>query len=196
MFFDYRARVAGPQPVVSTWMFPGVVRSIQTGLINLNGVTSNTGTLANPVVLANAMLFNAGVAASAGSTGALSASGIRITLTNTTTVTATRAGTDATAMNVRYYVVEFQQGIIRSIQRFPSVDINGGATKTQAITAVGTSKTALIHLGTSQDDSGSYTGANDSTVTVTLTSTVLVTLNVGTNPGVSTPTSFDVVEFY
>lgn len=181
--------------LVSTWGRQGFIKSVQTGTIDLNGATSNTATITT-ASLTNTILLNAGVAASAGALGALNSTGIRITLTNATTVTGVRFGNDAHAMVVRFFVVEFFPGVIRSIQRFTAIELNVAPPVTQAITSVNTGKTMLVHLGAAQNDAGTYTGANDSTVDVSLTSSILVTLVIGTGPGVSTLVNFDVVEFY
>ena len=182
--------------IVSTWMQTNVIRSVQAGTINLAGAATNTATI-NVVNVNNTILFFGGVQGSGTASGALNTVGITITLTNGTTVTATRIGTDAAAMTVHFFVLEFPPGVIRSVQRFGSVDIAASGTgKTQAITAVNVNKTILVYLGMAQNDGGTYGAVTQTTTSITLTSSILVTVNIGANIGASTPTSFDVIEFY
>ena len=195
MRYDARTRLQqGPiGSVVAQWSNPSFIKSIQTGTIELNGLTTATGTIA-AVNMNNALLLWGGVA-NASVAEQANQVGIRLTLTNATTVTATRIATEAVGCLVRYLVMELNPGIIKQIQRFPGVDINGGVAVTQALTTVNTRKSFPLHLGTT------YNSANDSVaallqVAVTITSATVATLTIGSNPGAACLTSFDVIELF
>jgi hypothetical protein len=86
--------------------------SIQRGSINLSTAqTSNTGSITAVNSTANSELFHLG-ASSAGGTGVFQTASIRLALTNTTTVTATRGtvndeGATARAADVNFQVTEW-----------------------------------------------------------------------------------------
>ena len=76
--------------------------------------------------------------------------GIRVALTNATTVTATRSGVSAADSYTSYSVMEFQPGVIRSVQRGTST--MSSTTIHNTITVVNLAKTFFTFLGISDGD--------------------------------------------
>lgn len=124
---------------------PSLIKSIQRGTITLTG-TSNTATIGavNP---SNTLLRIVGTTTD---TGGGASSRIRITLTNSTTITATRASDGGgTTVAVAYEVVEYYHGIIQAIQR-GTIGLTAPATSnTATINVVNVNKTELRSLGSS-----------------------------------------------
>lgn len=147
----------------------GLVKSIQTFdiLIGTNQ-TSNTATITS-VDLNNSMLVFGGInptladgSMSAGNMHAARAFA-RLTFTNATTITATRAASDPTyTVNVTGTVIEFFPGVIKSVQRGTVSLSTTSATDTLA-QAVDVNKAFVSHLGqttTSQFDTTPGNGLN------------------------------------
>lgn len=96
---------------VALWGAVSLVASSQRGTITLAGVASNTATI-NSVDTTRAAVAWGGT--SVNTTGNVDGWGVA-TLTNGTTVTASRGGTSST-MNVTYHVIEFAPGVVKSLQ--------------------------------------------------------------------------------
>lgn len=167
-----------------------VLKSLQTGTIDLNNVTSATATI-TAVVLANSILTLRGNTHNAALTNA-DVTLYRVELTNTTTVTVTRAAAEATAMPCGYTVSEMVTGVLKSSQS-GTIQMNGGVTATATITAVVTAKSTVNHLGMSYNIAGSNDGRDDTLLT--LTNTTTVTSDAKINPGASNLVSFQVPEY-
>ena len=178
--------------LVSTWMRQGVIRSIQTGSIDLNNVTSNTAPI-NVVNLANTVLISLGSRHNLGSSVSQTCT-YHLQLTNSTTVTATRFTSDANTFAVGYAVVEFLPGIIRSVQS-GTIELNGSTSNTFPITAVNTAKAFVIHLGT-RYNTVAAANVNQRDSILTLTNATTVTASCFVDPGFSHLTSFMVVELF
>ena len=169
---------------------PTPILSIQTGSIDMNGVTTNTATI-TAVVVANSILYLTGQ--STGSAGTNVQGLARITLTNTTTVTATSMAALGTATPVTFTVVEYRPRYIKSIQR-GTIDVNGGTTAMATITSVDTTKSFVVPLGWTLNSAIAM--ALVQLPDLRLTNATTVTARVGADPGVAQLVGYEVVEFY
>lgn len=121
----------------------------QVSITIANGSSSNTATITAVGALAFII-----PGCCQGTSSSPSGSQCRVTITNSTTITATRAGTAGT-MIVRCSVVDATSDLITSVQ-FGTITISGGtASNTAAISAVNGNTAALQYLG--------YTTANGTT---------------------------------
>ncbi len=84
-----------------------VIKSLQTGSVAVGGggVTSNTATI-TAVVLAKSVSFNLGCVTSGTDTRDLN--DVALSLTGTTTLNASRGGSELAAFSVGYQVAEFK----------------------------------------------------------------------------------------
>ena len=161
------------------------LNSIQQGTISItSGNLTNTATI-NAVDTDKAFLLHLGNTAPS-STGP-KAIHTRLTLTDATTVTATRGVTDSEAA-VRFVVIEFSSGIA-SIQR-GTISLDASGDGTAAINAVNTDKAFVIHSGQSTNTGNSYQGD----VRITLNTSTQVQA-WGSASGANRTVAFEVVEF-
>lgn len=185
-----RARLAAGDMFVSRWGQITGIRSMQTGTITLNNATSATATI-TAVDLQNSIILYQGMTMASTSTN----SGVimvRLELTNATTVTVDRFTAEAVDTIVPYTVIEFNPGVIKSVQR-GTIDVSGG-NNTATITAVDVNKSCVMWLGSKLNATG---GSPTSRLTrLVLTNATTVTCSIITAPGVSHVTGFQVVEFY
>jgi hypothetical protein len=162
-----------------------LIKSIQTGTIDLNSVTSNTATITS-VVTANSVIVFGGWTINASS---LSPSLFaRVELTNATTVTAyCKVGSAGVVYPVAYTVIEYFPGRLVSSQR-GTITLNGVASNTATITAVTIGKAWVSILGFTYNSGGNNDVSYYPKVVLTNATTVTATT------GVATP--FDVVAGY
>ncbi len=166
---------------VGQWGRASIIKSIQQGSIDLNNVTSNTATI-TAVNLSNAVLFSNAFNTAYGA----SQSDIvfpSITLTNATTVTAIRTTGNATAMPVLFTVLEFQPGIVKSVQY-------GNTGSSTTITTVDPNKAIALPLGQVSTLVGTVVGTEFRSLKLNNATSVTV---AGAGGGA---VSFVVVEFY
>ncbi len=174
---------------VAQWTQRGVVRSIQSGSILLSGVTSNTASV-TAVVPENCILLYGG--SQYGTVDTLSSGFcVRLTLTNSTTITATRQSSSNVAA-VSYVLIELVPGVIRSTQS-GTVALNSVTSNTATVTAVVTAKSSLFYLGTSTDDTSGAGATFD--VEIALTNSTTITATRASNSG-STVVSYLLVEWW
>lgn len=172
---------------VGSWLQRRAIRSIQSGTIALTSVTSNTATI-NAVVTANSILL----VLSANSNNADGANCcVRVDLTNTTTITATRVGNSATTATVGFVVLEFEPGLIRSIQR--GTIAFSASSSTGAITSVNTARAHVTALGMSTADAVGTMAEDEARVTLTNATTVTATKG---GAGSACTVGFQVVEWW
>lgn len=158
--------------------YPSLIRSVQRGTITIAGAsTSNTATIT--AVNVNNAVINFLGATVAGTENADHAHA-RVTLTDSTTVTATKGAGSGGADDVvvSYEVIEYVSGVIRSIQRGTITTAAGTATAT--ITAVNTAKSAVNYMGftttsTTNPDPHTYLPRLDLTNSTTVTATATAT---------------------
>jgi hypothetical protein len=170
-----------------------VLNLLQTGTIDLNGVTSNTATVTS-VVTGNSSLttsFNTRLDAA----GNEDNGDWTMTFTNATTITVARYATGgfATAFPVRYWLTEYIANILKSTQNY-SIDLSNVTSATATISAVTTAKTLLNFLGKRINVAAQKT--NDVTnVLHTLTNTTTVTASRGASTADAMLTTGEAVEF-
>jgi hypothetical protein len=131
------------------------IKSVQRGTITLTGAsTSNTATI-TAVVVANTILKYGGFTNTSTNTFNLpadpNAMHMGITLTNTTTVTATRAtGLNYGTITVPYETAEYQAGALRQ-SAYGTIAISAAATATATVSVTDTTKAHLEGLGFYED---------------------------------------------
>lgn len=187
-----RTRLLGT-PLASTvaaWGRRGLIKSIQRGTVTIaSGNTSGTATI-TAVVTANTRLKYLGSNdAGADSSASFSA---YVLLTNTTTVTATVLGAPtAGGITLKFEVVEYFDGVLKSVQR-AAIGIGAGSvSNTATITAVDTTKSELTWLG--QTVSGGADAREG--IYIVLTSATVVTATTNVAAGAET-VAFEVAEYY
>jgi hypothetical protein len=152
------------------------ITSVQNVEINVNGTTSNTATI-NSVNTANAVLFWQGETSAATSTQTDALA--RVTLTNSTTVTA-NVDSSANSVTVKCTVVEFAPGSLVSAVQYGTITISSGNTSnTATISSVTTSQAVVLFLGITTD--GTTIPEGYSSVTLTNGTTVTANRNSNTN---------------
>ncbi len=180
---------AGMGGIVGLWGGSSLIRSVQYGQIDLANVTSNTATIAS-VNTANAVLIHLGESSQDQNTAYIGA--MRMTLTNATTVTARRDSSQTNTHIIRFAVVEYEPGSVRSVQ-YGLVTVNPSATSgTATITSVNTAKSYVAWLG--KESQSGISGASGMFSMCTLTNSTTVTAN--TFNGEVCFTSFVVVEYF
>lgn len=168
-----------------------IIKSIQYGSVEMNGVTSGTATI-TAVVTANAVVYPLGVAYNAA--GASPAKCFfSVVLTNTTTVTVSRNTSEAVSAVVQFVVVEYASWVLKSNQP-GTVVIASAVSNTATITSVNTAKAQVVFNGSiSNNDPTLIEGVDLATLVLTNATTVTATRK--TNSGGSLTTAFTVVEF-
>jgi hypothetical protein len=184
-----RNRFRGTAPV-GTWLTGGSigVRSVQRGSITIAGAsTSNTATITSVNLTTSIVTYLGCTLVGAENPDHAFA---RVTLTDATTVTATKGAGTGGADNVvlNYDVVEFVSGALKSVQRGTITCAAGTATAT--ISAVNTAKSAIQLLGFSTVNSGAF---NTWLPRIELTDATTVT---ATATATDATVGYQVVEFY
>lgn len=186
----------GGAGVVGLWGASSFIKSIQRGTCSTGGSTSGTATI-TAVDTANCTVRFLGYVDGNASDGATvpDVHFARIALTNSTTVTITRAVLDVAASRVaRFEVIEFLPGLLRSVQRGTVTITSGGPTSaTTTITGVDPNKTILGYLGFTTTYPASSN--NVECVDVALTNGTTVTSTVA-NAAATSIVSFETLEFY
>lgn len=165
------------------------ISSIQRGTITIAaGATTGTATISS-VTTSRAFLIICGY-----TTDNTSENGAevmpRITLTNATTITATRNTSDAVfGIVVRYVIIDPTSTLVESAQ-YGTITITSGTTNTATITSVDTARSAVFYLG---NTTNSTTNTFSRSTGVTLTNATTVTANCESSS--TTTTSFVVVQF-
>lgn len=122
------------------------VNSVQAGVIDLTNTTSNTATITS-VDTATSVAIWLNVYGNLGANNARLPT--KISLTNATTVTATRGGSNANSLFVGWMVVEFKSAVIQSVQQTTTTLTSANTSDTATITSVNTANTILIWQGIS-----------------------------------------------
>lgn len=140
----------GNQDGLSTVIVRGVVlewdsayvNSVQYDVVSLaNGTTSNTKTIS---AVTNGVVFPLGFSYAEPDVSSLSHWMASLDLTNSTTVTAQRAGTIG-ALTVGFAVIDFKASVIQSIQKRSVTLTTSNQIDTDTITAVNVNNALLIH---------------------------------------------------
>ncbi len=162
-----------------------VIKSMQRGTISLAaGSASATATLSTAVNTSYAYPLLLMTPA----TGATADSAVRVTLTNSTTVTAFHLGAAVTAVTVSFEVVEiFAWALRQAIQTGTVSHTAPNTSGTATIVAVNTTKAQLGYLGTAVTSNAgdTYPAAVSSTVALTNSTTVTGTRGSGSSSNVT-----------
>lgn len=139
----------GTQPV-SQWLggSSGGIKSIQRGTITVGAGNLTATATITTVVPANTRLVWIGNSSTEDGTTSVPSAGLRVDLTNSTTVTATRLATTGSTI-VSFEVVEYVTGMVRSVQRGTISVTNGNlsGTATFATTLTNVDRATLDVLG-------------------------------------------------
>lgn len=166
-------------------------KAVYSGTISLTGASSATATI-TAVVLANSLILGGGYKANMSSTAG-NYNNCRVELTNTTTVTALRGASDATAASAPYFVHESYSGTWKTMQR-GVINTNGGTSATATITSVDTTKAFLSHNGIEEQAGGA--GAATDRCQIVQTNATTLTASNNQNPGATNNVSYQVAEPY
>ena len=177
---------------VAQWGQRSLIKSVQRGTVTLTiGQTSNTATITS-VIPANCVIRYGGLTQSQVNPNWGLGFGL-IDLTNATTVTATISTAVAAATVYSFDVVEYQPGVLRSVQR-GTITIGAAATSnTATITAVDVTKAELGWLGWTLS-----IGVADTTeaTNIVLTNATTVTATRVSNGAYTAIAGYQVAEFF
>lgn len=177
---------------VSQWKARGFIKSVQTGSVVIaNGALTATATLA-AVDPANSFVLFAGQAFNNGADVISSRFQGYLTLTNATTVTATRMDANA-QLTVNFTVVEYVPGVMKSVQAFTITVGAGLLTATATVTEVDVSKTLLVFGGTNTSEPNGHGAHFCARLTLTNSTTVTLARDGSNNVATGTGTA---VQFY
>lgn len=177
-----------------------IIKNIQYGSITIsNGSTTNTDTITS-VVTGNSLLLSLGRQTSISNNESWDDICAYLTLTNSTTITATR-GHDVGSVIVSFCIIEFHPDIIKSNQSGTIYLDTSSTTNTETISEVDTSKYTMSFLGFKtdawqRDDSDETEGIE---TYITLTNSTTITANRKTAPGMNgddVTVSYQIIEFY
>lgn len=171
-----------------------IIQSIQQGSITIaNGSQSNTLAISS-VTTANTMLVWGGVSSFTTANREVWAvdDSAYISLTDATTVTATRLGSKG-ALTVRFTVLEFASNIIANIQN-GSVSLNAVSSANATITSAVVADTFCHWQGSTYDATASTTVALNITSTLTLVGPTIISSKRTGNTGIQT-SYFTAVQF-
>lgn len=146
-----------------------VIKSIQKGSITIGAAaSSNTATISAVTTANTVLIYDGAQCGQTNQTSGLDAA-VRISLTNSTTVTATRGGTSS-SVTVNFTVVEFASGV-NSVQAGTIAIVGAATSNTATISAVG-ANAFVMWLGSSTATANVDTGDLQGSVTLTNTTTV------------------------
>ena len=178
---------AGMGGMVSLWGASSLIQSIQYGTVSVSGTTSGTATI-TAVDTADSMLVFMGQSCT-DTTSFFERGNVGLSLTNSTTVTATKAGSNSNIV-AGFCVVEFYPGVVKSVQRGSRAGFNATST----ITEVNTGKVWVMHLGYVGVVGNTYFPEYDA-VRCELTNSTTLTMK-NSNAGGATFFYWQVVEFF
>lgn len=169
----------------------GVVKSVQYVSITIaSSGTSNTATI-TAVDTAKTAIFYGGMRGSDGATNYDDDQAI-LTLTNSTTITATRVGAGSPTLTVNAAIVEFEAAAVSSIQ-YGSIALGSGVTSnTATISSITTTRTAVLYTGATSTNGNGNLATNCPRVSLTNATTVTASRNTGTGTVVA---GFVAIEF-
>lgn len=134
----------GGAGMVGLWNASSLIKSVQTGTILGDGSTTVT---ISSVVTTNSVLLWTGHTSQYVATASGNEPNGWITLTNSTTISATKSATSGT-VTIGFIVLEFVPGVIKSVQYASATVPTSSASATASITAINTAKSCLMYLGT------------------------------------------------
>ncbi len=171
---------SGDTYVASTAFSSPILASLQQVSITIAaGATSNTATI-TAVASGKAYCHWQGVTGQVATYNG-STCEVDITLTNTTTVTATRNTSDASnSVTVNCTVVEFVSSAIQNIQQ-GTITMTAAASNTATITAVVAANTIVHYNGATTTDTSASFSIIKNKLVLTNTTTITATRTTGTN---------------
>jgi hypothetical protein len=158
------------------------VSSVQYGTISMGTSTSATATITS-VNTARSIAFYLGNMAN--NTATSDRDLCDVTLTNATTVTASRGDAFTNTATVGFVVVEFQAAYVDSVQQVSITIAAGSTSNTASISSIDTSRSVLVFKGNTMTDAQN---ANTALARVSLTNATTVTATRNTSSA-SFPTS-------
>lgn len=159
---------AGMAGMVGLWGASSLIESIQYGTVALSGATSNTATISS-VDTTRSLVVHLGQSNNWSGGTQPTYTVTKLSLTNATTVTATRGAVGGIDCNAAFAVLQFRPGAVRSVQQG-----NVTPTGTATVTEVNTAKSLLLSMGIS-GDTGGIDGSWYSRLTLTNGTTVTAT---------------------
>jgi hypothetical protein len=167
------------------------IRSVQTGILTIaNNGGSGTATITTVDVNNSMLVFHGFTQNSSGTAPGSIFS--RMTLTNSTTITAVRVGSTG-ATYITYTVIEFWPGTIRRVQT-GYVSLNTVASNTVTVSAVDINKSFVLYLGVATNDADvAVTGQHFAKIVLTNATTLTATIDIAQS---TTEVSYMLVEFY
>lgn len=175
------------------------IKSIQRGTIAITGTASTATATITAVVTSLTELYYMGQAENQTATGFSGTNAIAaVSLTNSTTITATRTGTSSTINpTIAYEVVEWEEAPIGRAMRIKSIQsgtitVPAALTGTATVTAVDTARSILRHLGHSPASTASVQAAAKCRLMLTNATTITATKAVGND---STVIGYQITEW-
>jgi len=172
-----------------------LIKSIQSGTTTIAiNTTTNTSTV-TAVVVANSVLLNLGSTHSNAAETNAGRWNLRISLTNTTTITATNyASGPASTPIVSWMLVEFLPGVIKTRQE-GTIALTTVASATATVTAVTVQKSALFPIGWSGGADPAVGEGATARLAVTNATTITAT-KIGTSAVIPMTVGYQLVEFF
>lgn len=169
------------------------VDSIQQGTITISSTnTSNTDTITSVSTSNSVAVFNGCTSTMTGTVGGRGM--CTVSLTNATTVTATRADSN-NAATAYYVVIEFASGVVDSMQEFDiSISNSLNTTNTATISSVTTAQ-SCIFPGGYRSDFGQFITLHDAVCYAELTNSTTVTATRNTASSFVPSIAGTIVEF-
>lgn len=174
---------------VAQWTQRSFIKSIQRGTITIaNATTSNTATIA-AVSVSDSVIAYGG--SSYDTDANLNNGAASVTITNATTITATRSF-NQNGTTLAYEVIEYQPGVIKSIQR-GTIALAGVVSNTATVTTVNTLKSMLMILGFMSDNTDGNSGQYLPKLVLTNATTITATKGINTS---TTTVGYQLVEYF
>lgn len=165
-----------------------LIQSVQAGtMTSTSSATTMTATITSITTANTVLLYDGATTASNNDRNSM----FYLTLTNSTTVTATRVQTGTSTRTVYFFALEFKSGILKSKQSGTTA-LTSSTSNTSSITSVNTAKAFINYQNFS---TSSATGAFDELPTAKLTNSTTVTCAKGGDIGDTTTVGWEIIEF-
>ncbi len=128
------------------------VTSVQAGTINMASSSASGTATISAVTTSRAAVFYLGNTNTTSTTSPQSVL-VRTDLTNSTTVTATRATANTAVLTVGYCVVEFAASVVSSVQQRSVTLSTSSTSSSDTISSVNTGRTLLLYNGSTSSTS-------------------------------------------
>lgn len=175
---------------VAQWYNRSLIKNIQRGTVTLSAVASNTASITS-VLTQNSSIAWLGVTYGLDADPDTSSSACRVDLTSATVVTGTK-NTGSNASVISFEVIEFQPGVLKSVQR-GTIAWSGALSATATITTVTPAKTRLGFLGFTTNQVNGYWGRFGPSIVLTDAVTVTASKGIITEQAI---VGYEVLEFF